>query len=227
MMTSLLDNLVWHTLCGPHAKYAIGAGAVRRYAPGFAPMVGFADLDQPDFSTLALYVEPGEHLYCDGWAGMAPHGWRIASESLLCRMVWDGVMPAGDALPEAILLGAQHACAALELATLTRPGPFGLRTIELGDYVGIFEAKRLVAMAGARECAGGMREISGVCTHPEFRGRGFAKSLIGHLMLRQQRRNENFFLRVMRDNDEARRFYRRMGFRDDLESVARVFWRSE
>jgi hypothetical protein len=52
-MEQLLDNIAWHTLTGPHAKFAAGTGAVRRYAAGFSPIVGFADAQQPDFAGLA------------------------------------------------------------------------------------------------------------------------------------------------------------------------------
>jgi ribosomal protein S18 acetylase RimI-like enzyme len=94
-------------------------------------------------------------------------------------------MPAKDEVPEAIRLGAQHASQALELAKLTNPGPFGLRTIELGEYFGCFEGPRLIAMAGERMCAGPFREISGVCTHPDFQGRGLARRLMMKLIRRQ------------------------------------------
>ncbi|RJF99474.1 GNAT family N-acetyltransferase [Noviherbaspirillum saxi] len=224
-MNKLLDNIVWHTLCGPHAKYAVGTNEVRRYMRGFSPFVGFADLEHPNFPDLALYVEPGEQLYCDGWAGAVPDGWGVESESILCKMTWDASMPTRNELPEAVLLDSSHASAALALATLTQPGPFSLRTIELGEYFGVFDTGRLVAMAGGRICAGGFNEISGVCTHPDYQGRGLAKSLILKLIQRQMRRGEMPFLRVMRDSDEAHRFYRRLGFRDYRESVARVFSR--
>ena len=229
-MNSLLDNIVWHTLCGPHARHAVGTATVRRYAPGFTPFIGFADLADPDLRALAPYVEPHEPLYCDGWAGAAPPGWHIASEAILCRMTWDPTLPVpvpvGGNAPEAVVLDARHAPAALELATLAQPGPFSLRTIELGEYIGVFDDGRLVAMAGARCCAGGFSEISGVCTHPDFRRRGLAGRLVVDLLQRRLQRGELPFLRVMRDNDAVRRFYRRMGFRDYSESVARVFWRT-
>ncbi|MET3130099.1 ribosomal protein S18 acetylase RimI-like enzyme [Oxalobacteraceae bacterium GrIS 1.11] len=225
-MMNVLDNIVWHTLCGPHARYAAGTDTARRYVAGFSPFIAFVDLLNPDFQALAPYVESGEQLYCDGWAGAAPAGWRIESEAILVRMRWDAAMPVADealhAALEAIPLGPQHAHAAVELATLTRPGPFALRTVELGDYFGVFDGGRLVAMAGARTCAAGWREISGVCTHPDYQGRGLARRLVLKLLRRQLRRKQSPFLRVMRDNGAVHRFYQGMGFRDVRESVARV-----
>jgi predicted GNAT family acetyltransferase len=138
------------------------------------------------------------------------------------KMVWEGAMPAADEAPEAVRLGSEHVSQALDLAALTQPGPFGPRTIELGEYFGCFEGPRLVAMAGERMCAGTMREISGVCTHPDFQGRGLARRLMFKLIRRQMQRGETPFLHVMRSNTGAHFLYERMGFRDYRESVVRV-----
>jgi GNAT superfamily N-acetyltransferase len=217
-----LDNIFWNCLSGRHAHLSTGTERARRYAPGFSPIVGFPDPQQPDFAALAPFCEPGERFYCDAWSGPAPDGWRIEAESTMYRMVWDGVMPGQDAAPDAIPLGPQHAAQALELALLTRPGPFGPRTIELGEYFGCFEDGQLVAMAGERMAAPGLREISGVCTHPDHQGRGYARRLMLKLIRRQLLRNETPFLHVMRANEAAHGLYLRMGFRDYCETVVRV-----
>jgi ribosomal protein S18 acetylase RimI-like enzyme len=221
-MKHLLDNIVWHTLAGPHSRYATGTADARRYAPGFSPIVGFADMARPNFDALAPYCEPDEHFYCAGWSGPVPTGWRIDAESTMFMMLWESSMPAADEAREAVALAPEHASQALELATLTRPGPFGPRTIELGEYFGHFDGQRLVAMAGERMHAGGLREISGVCTHPDFQGRGLARGLVAKLIRRQMQRKETPFLHVMRDNSSARAIYERMGFRDYQESAIRV-----
>jgi GNAT superfamily N-acetyltransferase len=222
----LLDNISWHTLSGPQARYSTGTDRVRRYAQGFSPIVGFVDPDRPDLDTLAGFCEPGEHFYSEGWAGAAPAGWAVEAETTMFKMVWRAAAPTLDEAPEAEPLGPQHAARALELATLTRPGPFGLRTIELGEYFGCFEGDRLVAMAGERMHAGSLREISGVCTHPDQQGRGFARRLMLKLVQRQMQRGETPFLHVMRDNIGARRLYARMGFEDYREVVVRVIARA-
>ena len=218
----LLDHIFWHTLTGPHAAYASGQGGARRYARGFSPILGFADPQQPDFAALAPYCEPGEQFYCDSWTGTPPAGWRIEAEATMFRMVWNAALPTADAAPEAIALRPEHAAQALALATLCRPGPFGPRTIELGEYFGYFDGARLVAMAGERMHVAGLREISGVCTHPDYQGRGLARQLMAKLVHRQMARKETPFLHVMRANDAAHQLYLRMGFEDYLESVVRV-----
>jgi ribosomal protein S18 acetylase RimI-like enzyme len=220
--SELLNRIFWHTLTGPHARFASGAGAARRYAPGFSPILGFADPEQPDFAALAPYCEPGEQFYCDSWTGAPPPGWRIEAESTMFRMVWTAPAPTSDAAPDAIALGPEHAAQALELATLCRPGPFGPRTIELGEYFGYFDKGRLIAMAGERMHVVGLREISGVSTHPDYQGRGLARKLVAKLVQRQLARGETPFLHVMRSNEAAHQLYLRMGFEDYLESVVRV-----
>lgn len=217
-----LENIFWACLNGPHAKYATGTDEARRYAPGFSPIVGFPDAERPNFAALRPFCEPGEHFYCDGWSGAVPDGWLIDAESTMFRMVWDAPRPAEDLAPDAVLLSPEHAQQAYELAMLTRPGPFGLRTPELGEYFGYFEENRLVAMAGERAAAPGLREISGVCTHPDFQGRGYARKLMAKLVLRQLQRGETPFLHVMSTNTSAHELYLRMGFRDYKESTVRV-----
>jgi hypothetical protein len=137
----LLDRITWHALSGPHAKFATGTVDARRYAPGFSPILGFADAEHPNFAALADYCEPGEHFYCDGWTAAAPVGWRVDAESTMFKMLWEGAMPASDEAPEAVRLGPEHVAQALELATLTQPGPFGPRTIELASTSAALRAR--------------------------------------------------------------------------------------
>lgn len=221
-MAELLDNIFWHTLTGRHARFATGAGSARRYAPGFSPILGFATIDRPDFEALRPFCTAGERFYCGGWAGAVPADWKLEAESLMCCMRWEGTALGDDDLPTAVRLGAAHAAQALELALLTNPGPFGLRTIELGEYFGCFEDERLIAMAGERMHAGALREVSGVCTHPDFQGRGYARRLMVKVMLREIARGETPFLHVMSANATARRLYERLGFRTYHEQVVRV-----
>lgn len=221
-MSQLLDNVMWHALSGAHAGFAIGTAAARRYAPGFSPIAGFADAARPDFAALAPFCAPGERFYCSGWSGAAPAGWRVDLEATIVKMVWHGELPADDAAPEAIRLDPTHVPAALALAELTHPGPFAPRTIELGEYFGCFDGDRLLAMAGERMRAGDLREISGVCTHPDAQGGGLARRLVLKLIRREMLRGETPFLHVMHDNHGARRLYQRMGFRDRQEAMVRV-----
>jgi GNAT superfamily N-acetyltransferase len=221
----LLPNITWHSLRGPQSRFAIGERGARRYASGFSPIVGFADPGQPDFGALAEVCAPGESFYTDGWSGPVPTGWRIDVESTMFKMLWAGETPPAGLADDAVALTVAEVPQMLDLIAVTRPGPFGPRTIELGDYLGIVDGGRLVAMAGERMQAGRLREISSVCTDPAAQGRGHARRLMLELIRRQIGRGETPFLHVMRDNLGARRLYTAMGFRDQRESVVRVLTR--
>jgi GNAT superfamily N-acetyltransferase len=222
---ALLDNLFWHALSGPQRHCSTGTVRARRYAPGFSPILASPQARAPDFEALRPYCQLGERLYSDGWSGPVPTGWQLLDEGVMLKMIAD-VSPEAEA-DEAVPLGLQHAAQACALAELTHPGPFGPRTLELGDYFGVFLGERLIAMAGERACAGVLREISGVCTHPEFQGRGLARQLMRVLMRRQRRRGEIPVLHVVGGNIAARALYEALGFRVHAESVVRVVFRSE
>jgi len=96
---------------------------------------------------------------------------------------------------------------------LTKPGPFFRRTPELGSYLGVREKGELVAMAGERLRPLGHTEISAVCTHPEYRGRGYASSLVSMLIQRITKRDEIPFLHVRTENIGAIRVYEKLGFK--------------
>jgi ribosomal protein S18 acetylase RimI-like enzyme len=143
------------------------------------------------------------------------------------QLVWDAAIPAADDALATVRPGPEHVTQMLELVAVTQPGPFAARTGELGEYFGVLEAGRLVAMAGERLEAGGLREISGVCTHPDFEGRGLARRLVEKLIRLEVQRNQAPFLHVMHDNIRARRIYERMGFRHHREVVLRVISREQ
>jgi ribosomal protein S18 acetylase RimI-like enzyme len=221
-LTGAPENIAWHSLIGPHAKFAVGSAGARRYLRGFSPIAAFANRSAPDFRALHSHCETGEELYIEGWKGRTPSGWNVLLEASMFLMAWEGATPAQDPFAQAVPLQEVHAQQALELAGLTHPGPFGPRTIELGEYFGLFEGSQLVAMAGERMFADNHREISGVCTHPQYQGRGLARRLMMKLIHREVLRGEVPVLHVVGSNTVARGLYERMGFRDLRETVVRV-----
>jgi predicted GNAT family acetyltransferase len=79
--------------------------------------------------------------------------------------------------------------------------------------LGIRKAKRLVAMAGERLHPPGYTEVSAVCTHPEFQGRGYARELMSVLMRKIIQRGETPILHVRQENVSAIHLYEKLGFR--------------
>jgi GNAT superfamily N-acetyltransferase len=217
-----LNNVAWRSLTGTHAKFAVGAGSVRRYAAGYSPIVGVFNPNAPDFDELARICDPGEHLYIAGWSGSLPSCWSIELEASVNLMVWAGELRDESRALETVELKAADLPDMLALVKLTHPGPFGERTPELGDYLGIFQDGHVIAMAGERMSTGQCVEISGVCTHPAHQGRGLARFLIEQLIRRELARGALPFLNVVRSNTRAHSVYERMGFRDHDEHVLRV-----
>jgi predicted GNAT family acetyltransferase len=115
--------------------------------------------------------------------------------------------------PEIVRLGVQDSPEMVELATLTKPGPFGPRTHQLGTYLGVRFEGELVAMAGERLKVPGYTEVSAVCTHPEHTGKGYARVLMTEIMRGIGDRGEIPLLHVRRDNLRAVELYERLGFR--------------
>ena len=161
-------------------------------------------------------------LLCAQWTGPVPRGWHVGFEGLAIQYVWEGRAPEADPAPEAVRLGGEHADRMVALADLTKPGPFGPRNAELGEYYGLFEGERLIAMAGERLGAGRSREVSAVCTHPDFQGRGLARRLMEKVIRIQLARGDRPFLHVMAENDRARGLYEHMGFRQRCEVALRA-----
>ena len=141
----------------------------------------------------------------------APDGWTVAREFDVVQMT-GGTVDAVDRT-EVIRLGPADVPEMLELVGMTRPGPFGPRTIELGDYVGIRRDGALIAMAGERLRFTGWTEISTVCTAPAHRGQGLASLLVSALLDSIGHRSERAFLHVTTTNTGALRLYERLGFR--------------
>jgi len=94
----------------------------------------------------------------------------------------------------------------------TQAFPFFARTHALGRYIGIREDGRLAAMAGERMRYDGFTEISAVCVHPDFRGRGYAQALVRAMMRSIADRGDTPMLHVFDDNHGAIALYESLGF---------------
>ena len=98
------------------------------------------------------------------------------------------------------------------LAKQTNPGPFENRTHELGQFWGVKKDGNLVAMAGERMKTPGFVEVSAICTHPDFEGRGFGKALTMHVCNIILSAGIQPFLHVYEDNSRAIKLYESLGF---------------
>jgi predicted GNAT family acetyltransferase len=212
-----LDNMIWKALSTRQAEFAQDFGEARKFMPEVAPLAGLREPTAEGYKSLAQLVpENGvAAVFLD--EDYAPQrGWtKIAGASLL-QMVW----MSGDELAsseavsglEVIELGVRDSAEMIALTQLTKPGPFGPRTHELGTYLGIRVKGKLVAMSGERMKVPGYTEVSAVCTHPEHTGHGYAARLMSEVMRGIRERGEIPMLHVRGDNERAIGLYERLGF---------------
>lgn len=214
-VVELLDRPVWSSLGSAHAHLAEGDGLALRYAPDVNRFASARDDSGPALAALASLVRPQDPVYVLQVPEIHIPPELVALKQALCvQMVALAPSAAGEAGAESIVpLGEADAGEMLALATLTEPGPFLRGTGRMGNFFGIRIEGRLAAMAGERFRFPGYTEVSGVCTHPDFRGRGLASRLSRHVMADIAARGDTPFLHSWKTNHTAISLYERLGFR--------------
>ena len=211
----MLDNPAWFALTTTQAHLAMGRRA-RRYPVHLAPIGAIERPDSRALDELADLTPVGDWISLPatvhGLAPLVPPGLRVTLEKMLVQMVCD--RPTEARRPPVVVTRLSEAdTSAMEaLTSLTHPGPFRSHTYTLGTYLGIYADGQLVAMAGQRMHLPGHREISAVCTHPDFEGRGYARFLVTQLVDAILNDGESAFLHVEESNERAQAVYRGLGF---------------
>lgn len=212
----LLDNPIWHSLRTGHAALALGDRRARRYPSHIGPLSGIPAQAEESFAAVAALAPEDIVVLFALEPIRAPQAWTELRRFKVVQMVRlerpAGPEPAEFAKTGMRRLTADDAPAMVALAELTEPGPFRLRTLELGGFYGIFEGERLVSMAGRRMHLPGLIEVSAVCTHPDARGRGYARLLMERIIAEIESEGKTAFLHALPDNP-AIRIYERLGFR--------------
>lgn len=210
-----LDQAIWHALTGIQRRFADGDECARRYRAAVAPFAATINFEPRSWRSLLALIGASN----DRIALSTPHEVEPPSEFSIVRrdtieqMALDDAK-ACDALsvtPTTVLSGYDIP-EMLALAEATRPGPFGPRTIELGEYLGVRRGGMLVAMVGERMRLDGFTEISAVCVDEAYRGKGFAADLVRSLVTSILARSETPFLHVFSSNHQAIALYRKLGF---------------
>lgn len=212
MMAAELDNPLWSSLQSQHRAIAQCHGEVARYPADFGPFLGVSSAQADVAKAFEALVDPGETVYLLGVAPAAPRGWMLEAHATLAQMTCTAPIDAVDG-PAAIELTRAHRADVLALVALVYPHYFRPHTMDLGRYFGIYQDGRLAAMIGERMGTEAYREISAVCTHPDFNGRGYARRLLALLSDDNLARGRTPFLHVSNENPRAKQLYERMGYR--------------
>jgi predicted GNAT family acetyltransferase len=207
-----LDRPVWNALTSGWAQFALGGPKAIQLAPDYGPFAATADRSTESLAALSQCV-PGEH---DLWIVEtddfpAPPGMTVAMRAAIAQMVAEDVSTTPPDF-DVVTLDESDAAEMLALARLTRPGPFTVATHRLAQFIGVRRDGRLVAMAGERMKLTGLSELSGVCTHPAYRGNGYGDALSRIITRRILDRGETAFLHAYEGNAVAVELYRAMGY---------------
>jgi ribosomal protein S18 acetylase RimI-like enzyme len=225
-----LDNVIWQALTTRQTQFAEGHDRARRFMREVT-LLGALVEDTPegyaDFARVLGTGGTGALFLDEPYEPRA--GWEFVVGAPLLQMVFEdgkGSPRKGDSGAEIVAensakiiaeideLGIQDSSEMIELTSLTKPGPFGTRTHELGNYLGIRREGKLVAMAGERLQVRGHTEVSAVCTHPDHTGNGYARVLMMEIVRRIRDRGETPFLHVRGDNARAIDLYKLLGFHE-------------
>jgi ribosomal protein S18 acetylase RimI-like enzyme len=213
-----LDNVIWQALTTRQTQFAEGTGLARRFAREVTLLGALSEPTPRGYADFARAVGPGGTgaLFLD--APYEPReDWEYVVGAPLLQMVSENGLSSphrADSTDTIVELGLPDSPEMIELTSLTKPGPFGPRTHELGTYLGIRSEGQLVAMAGERLKVPGYTEVSAVCTHPDHTGKGYARILMTEIMHRILDRNEIPFLYSRGDNTRAINLYKLLGFRE-------------
>ena len=221
-----LDRPIWTALTTRQSQFARGGPRALAFRPDVEPFAAAASEDQADLEALAGLTSPGDFLLLIQAAASPPlPGLQLVTEAVGVQMV--ATAPVKGTRPEGIIaLGDADVPEMIALAELTKPGPFRQATHKLGQFWGLRRDGRLVAMAGERLKVPSMSELSGVCTHPGWRGHGFARQLSAFVASLICARGETPFLHAYADNAGAIGLYEQLGFTIRREMAVQAFARA-
>jgi len=210
-----LDNPIWRSLRSRHQTLAIGDARMARYPAQIAPFLGVAEADQDVEDLLPSLLPPGDTALLLARTPALYARWELRHITDLAQMICPEPIaaPPPDDSARIVELGPSHRDDVLALTALVYPHYFRPHTMQLGRYFGIYQEGRLAAMAGERMGTDDYTELSAICTHPDFLGRGHARQLLIFLSNDNHARGRIPFLHVSHENPRAIGLYERNGYR--------------
>jgi ribosomal protein S18 acetylase RimI-like enzyme len=207
-----LDHVIWRALTSRNRDVAEGDHLALRYLAPVAPFAATIDISAASFQSLLALLRAGDRIALFTLEEiMPPSALSVIERGAVDQMVLIK-MPTELCSVPIVTLDAKDVPDMLALVEATHPGPFGPRTIELGEYIGVRRDGMLLAMAGERMRLDGFTEVSAVCVHPSCRGQGLAAELVSSLVRSIASRGETPFLHVFNSNRGAIELYLKLGF---------------
>ena len=213
MEAHILDNPIWHMLCHDLAEFTVGTALAKRCDPNVFPTVALANHSDAALTDLANLFHPGEtNIIVEINPPQELPGFAISTRFSLDQMVCQQRTPVPEHDIEIHELTPSDSLDAAQLIALTEPGPFFPGLLTLRRFIGIRQDGQLVAMAGERTRPPGYGEVSAVCTHPDWRARGYARLLSSIVANDIWARGDTPIIHVFAPNTTAYRVYERLHF---------------
>lgn len=208
-----LDNPAYYGMISGNRDLSLGTEGVRYFPASVSPFVGMADHGAERFGELAGMLPRGQVAAVATAAEIViPSAWKVVQHGMGLQMMGEGVAAAETGDWEFVPLRVEHVPQMVALAKLTNPGPFAERTIEFGNFVGVFDGERLMGMSGHRLHPVPYIEVSGVCVHPDYSGRGLGGALTLYQVEKIREMGELPILHVWASNTRAIGVYESLGF---------------
>jgi GNAT superfamily N-acetyltransferase len=207
-----LDNPAWWALNGVQQTFATGTPHVKRYQRGILPFAAYEYGTTDSITALDAWLQPNEVFFLIGELPPLPSHWTILNELPCAQMINQSMVtpPAGKVTVSP--LNDAHSTDMYNLIQKVQPGYYEHGTHRLGNYYGIWQEDKLVAVAGERMRMEELSELSAICTDPAYTGRQYAQHLIAHLCNTNLNKDIIPFLHVLETNERAIRLYEYMGF---------------
>jgi ribosomal protein S18 acetylase RimI-like enzyme len=183
-----------------------------KYPAAVAPFGAVAESSPEALRDLMSLLAAGETTYIGGPQPLSVVGLEYGGVLPCYQMIYPADLPLFAVKNVEIeALDCSHGAEMLALTDIAFPGLFRINTCKMGRYYGVREGGQLVAMSGERFVLDPIREISGVCTHPDHRGKGYAAALMRRVMEDHRREGSVSVLHVVTTNP-AYELYRKLGF---------------
>jgi GNAT superfamily N-acetyltransferase len=223
MRSHPLDCPIWSALTSRQAAFGTDGALARRFREDIGPFAAAIDASPGAIAALAALAHVDDDMSLLERAPPAPPDGVTLKMSAPGVQMLATTVPAGGPNVAYDALEEPDASDMIELATLTRPGPFRARTRTLGRFISVRENGQLIAMAGERIQTDDFVEVSGICTHSDHRGRGLAAALTRVVTDRILREGRTPFLHAYAANTGAISVYRKLGFAHRCD-VTHAIW---
>ncbi len=212
-MQHVLDNPVWNALISGNKELSTGNENAKYFLKDVAPFAAVNAVTKRKWEALYDIADPGDSFaFFSSQEIEIPQPWKVSHCTHALQMVHNKAVQNKTVVDDIVALAMKDVPAMLALTKLTNPGPFLKRTIEFGNYEGIFKNGELVAMTGQRMHPFEYMEVSAVCTHPEHTGHGYATNLIVRQIENILAQAAIPFLHVKKENFNAIKLYNALGF---------------